>query len=178
MFKRIFLAINLPEKTKKQLLTITKDLKIQFPENAIKWTKSENLHVTVFFFGNKNEDEVKNIIQSASNLDIEKFKLKIEKITYGPNSENPRMIWAVLSFSPKIEQIANFFSGGKKNENDSIFYVTLARINRFACNEMEFLPEIDCDLDIDFFVPSMELMESKLNQKNSEYKEIEKIIFK
>jgi len=178
MLKRIFLAINLPEEIKKQLLEIIRDLENQFPENTIKWTQPENLHITIFFFGNKNENEIKNIIQSTFDLNIEKFKLKIKKIAYGPDSKNPKMIWAILEHSPEIKKINDFFSDSRKNKNNFITHITLARINNFALREMEFLPEIDCDQDIKFNASSMEFMESKLNQKSAKYKEIKKIFFK
>jgi 2'-5' RNA ligase len=66
----------LPEEIKKQLLEIIRDLENQFPENTIKWTQPENLHITIFFFGNKNENEIKNIIQSTFDLNIENSKSK------------------------------------------------------------------------------------------------------
>ncbi len=52
--RRIFLAINLPENIKEELLSY----KEKWPELPIKWTKKDNLHITLVFLGHISEQEV------------------------------------------------------------------------------------------------------------------------
>ena len=51
---RVFIAINLPGKIKKELAKIQS----QWPRLPIRWTKSENLHITLIFLGNLSDEEV------------------------------------------------------------------------------------------------------------------------
>ena len=57
---RVFLAIDLPKSLKKELS------KLKTEEQAfarLKWVEEENLHLTLFFFGNLPEKEVEKILK-------------------------------------------------------------------------------------------------------------------
>jgi len=49
MSKRLFIGINLPTATKRQLSTITRKLVVQYPQ--IKWEDKDKLHITLKFLG-------------------------------------------------------------------------------------------------------------------------------
>ncbi|MBI4101693.1 MAG: RNA 2',3'-cyclic phosphodiesterase, partial [Candidatus Nealsonbacteria bacterium] len=51
MRHRIFLAINLPENVKKKLA----DFKSKWPDLPCRWTKAENLHITLVFLGSVSD---------------------------------------------------------------------------------------------------------------------------
>ena len=70
---RLFLAINLPQKTKEEIEASLNDLKKEYP-NFI-WVPKENFHITLFFYGETNS--FKKIKEKVSDLiyDIPPFYL-------------------------------------------------------------------------------------------------------
>ena len=59
MKKKIFIAINLPEKIKSELVSYQEKIDRFFDDTCpIKWTKKDNLHITMFFIGFVEYDEL------------------------------------------------------------------------------------------------------------------------
>ncbi len=54
MRPRVFIAINLPEDIKNELISFQK----KWPNLPCRWTKKENLHITLLFLGHLNEEEL------------------------------------------------------------------------------------------------------------------------
>ena len=62
--KRLFLAINLSEATKDQLMRLIQDLRSKNSSSNIRWVqKRENLHLTLHFFGEIEEDKIAPMAQ-------------------------------------------------------------------------------------------------------------------
>ena len=144
---RIFVAINLPENIKGKLLSY----KEKWPELPVKWTKKENLHITLFFLGNIFEKELMNVLKETQEfaLKTSPFIVKLDKISYFPNKQRAKYIFA---------------TGGK-------YHITLGRIKpwEFRRIEEEDVPEISEDINLDFGVDSIEVMESFLKRSGPEY---------
>ncbi len=64
MRHRIFTAINLPEDIKGKLV----DYQSKWPELPIRWTKKNNLHITLEFLGYLSDDELLKICQDTKEL--------------------------------------------------------------------------------------------------------------
>jgi len=92
MKHRIFIAINLPKEVKKRL-TYIQD---KYPELPIKWTKKENLHITLVFIGEVTDEnlmEVCNKISEAVSKN-KTFSIDLNKVLYGPSKKlPPKMVW-------------------------------------------------------------------------------------
>ena len=54
--KRLFLAVNFPEKIKKELYSYS--YKNGYSEIPARWTKKENLHITLLFVGSLTEKKL------------------------------------------------------------------------------------------------------------------------
>ena len=92
MKHRIFIAVNLPEDTKRKLL----EYQDKWPELPVRWTKKENIHITLIFLGNLSDEELLEVIETtretASKNQV--FSIRLNKICYGPPKKMPpRMIW-------------------------------------------------------------------------------------
>jgi 2'-5' RNA ligase len=64
-------------------------------DSAVRWVRPENIHVTLYFFGEIHDDavdEVGGIIESAIH-GIEPFTIKIGGISAFPSVEKARVIW-------------------------------------------------------------------------------------
>ncbi len=75
---RLFIAINLPEEIKDILTSYQSDLPY------VRWTKRDNLHITVKFLGDK-EEEIER---------VEPFEVTINSISLWPSGDEARYIWA------------------------------------------------------------------------------------
>lgn len=151
MIKRIFLAINLPNKVKKALIKYKKGISEGFEVDPIKYTKEEKLHIIVHFFGNLNEKEIQSI-----NCNFKSFKLRIIGIDYDPSK---KMIWAYLDESKELKELKKQFS-----DESIVPHITLGKINQMKLKYNEYLPDIYQDLDIEFEVEEIDVMESKGNK--------------
>lgn len=148
MHRRIFIAVNLPENIKKKLA----DYQLKWPNLPARWTKKENLHITLDFLGDTTDEELLEILKNTKEMASkqEPYFITLNKIVYGPPNKSPRMVWAV----------------GEKS-----FHVTLARLKtwEFKQIEPEEKPEINEDINLNFEVASIEVMESELKRGGPKY---------
>ncbi|MFH1780744.1 MAG: RNA 2',3'-cyclic phosphodiesterase [Candidatus Nealsonbacteria bacterium] len=160
MMHRIFIAINLPEKIKKQLAEYQQKIEGLFQQSApIRWTKEDNLHITLEFLGNLSDDEVMKVCQETEEFakNHQPFIILLDNINYGPPDKMPpRMIW---------------ITGTKIPELNLIPHITLGRIKmwEFRQIEPEERPEIAQEINLNFEVNSLEVMESRLKKFGPDY---------
>ena len=167
MFYRIFIAIELPDSTRKELCAFNEI----WSELPVRWTGEQNLHVTLEFLGNVNEETLKEVIDRVSKIGERnsKVEIHIEKIAYGPPKEIPRYIWAYITPSDNLMNLSR-----ELNLTEFIPHITLARIDKMEFNRME-TPIINEYIDIVFPVSAISIMESK---KGSDYTALKRIELK
>jgi len=93
---RLFIAINLPVEVREALEKVQQTLKaITFP---IKWVEPKNMHLTLDFLGEVEEQRItlikESLQQTAGNF--VPFNLCLERVGAFPNLRNPRIIWVGL----------------------------------------------------------------------------------
>lgn len=187
MLYRIFTAINIPEDIKKKLT----DLQKTYPQIPARWLKEENIHITLNFLGNLDENQLLETINTTKETasQYSPFELKINKAIYGPPGKKPpRLIWAETEKNQAISLLQadlekHFFDlpsfQYKKAENRSYSpHITLARIKAFEFRKMEIeeIPEIHEEINLSFEVDSIEVMQSKLKRSGAEYAVLESIM--
>lgn len=164
--RRIFIAINLPEDVKSKLTDYQKKIEELFSpyrseasgSGPIRWTKPENLHITLEFLGYLRDQELVEICQKTKEMAASHgpFEVKLTKICCGPLNKSPRMIWAI---GPEIKEIS------------LASHITLGRIRKWEWQRVE--PEeravVDEDINLEFSVNSIEVMESVLKRGGAEY---------
>ncbi|MCD6500728.1 RNA 2',3'-cyclic phosphodiesterase [bacterium] len=190
--KRIFIAINLPEKIKTELENLEKELDSLFPEEAnrgvVRWVKKENLHLTLLFIGSVEDEKIPKIRQIVKNIaEAQKpFSLKFKKVCYGPPKQiPPRLIWIELEKKPELlnsaeklkKEMAKSGILRKVEKREFSPHITLGRIRTWQWRriEPEERPEIEKEISLDFEVKSIEIMESKLKRTGAEYTILESI---
>jgi len=84
---RIFIAINFPEEIKREL----EKFQSQWPELPIRWTKPENLHITLVFLGYLADEELVKVCQITKEVTQRHtpFSINLNKILYGPPKKMP-----------------------------------------------------------------------------------------
>ena len=105
MKKRIFVAINLPEEIRRELLSYER----RWKNLHIKWTNFYNLHITLEFLGEVNRPELNKILQAVEKtaLEIKPFDIKLDKIVLGPDSAQAKMLWVTVCVDDQIMKIKN-----------------------------------------------------------------------
>lgn len=174
---RIFIAINLPESVKDQLLAYRE----KWQEIPARWTTKENLHLTLAFLGNTSDQELAKVCDAMKQVGSrhKPFALTINRIVYGPDAKRPRMIWGKIRRSPELftiqEDIASLLSYSEKQPFAP--HLTLARLKTFELQRMELeeLPEVNEEISLSFQVESIEIMESKLKRSGAEYSIIQSV---
>lgn len=182
---RCFIAINLSEEIKEKL----QEIQFIFPEIPIKWTKKENLHITLLFLGDVNKEKIPEIEKmiEESVLNVPSFDINILETLYSPESlEVPNMIWAKVEESEHLKKInenlririGDLKVGFNKREK-FVPHVTLGKIKKWEFGQigMENLPEIKKELFLNSQIHSVELMESKLGRGGSRYSIIKSFPF-
>lgn len=184
MKKRLFLAIPLSDALREKFGGLKDKHGL---EKSIRWTNKENLHITVYFFGDIDEAKIpemsKKIAQvtSASN----KFELQYEKIRYAPPNRPARMIWADFSHSVAYDKLCNgvydetkSFMGSaaaQAHTRDPHPHLTLARLNNPAAAKNLKLEPIPPEK---MAAEGCQLMVSELTPKGPIYTVLENFKFK
>src|SRR3990167_1935877 len=96
MKKRLFVAIELPDKLKDELSQYQRDI-IKDLNNPPRLTAKENLHITVSFFGGVEEslvDGLKLKLKEVQSI-IKSFSLQFTETLFAPPGRFRSMIWVV-----------------------------------------------------------------------------------
>ena len=185
MKHRIFIAINLPENIKRKLFDHQEKIDEMFAfadSSPVRWTKKENLHITLFFLGYVADQEILDvcrIVKEAAQKN-EPFSLNLNKISYGPPGKKPRMIWVAGEKSKELGKLQRDLecsllqrkiSVTAKESRPYSTHITLGRLKQwqFKNIEPEERPEISEDISLNFEVQSIEIMESKLKPAGPDY---------
>ncbi|PIP23993.1 MAG: RNA 2',3'-cyclic phosphodiesterase [Candidatus Nealsonbacteria bacterium CG_4_10_14_0_2_um_filter_38_17] len=89
---RVFIAINLPENIKNRLVKYQE----KWLDLPVRWTRKNNIHITLVFLGNIIDEELMEIFKVVENVASkhEFFSLNLTRICYGPPQKMPpRMVW-------------------------------------------------------------------------------------
>lgn len=179
MHQRIFIAINLPEDIKKGLGYFQE----KWPELPCRWTKKENLHITLTFLGYLRDEELLEVLKITKEVAARNssFSINLKKICYGPPKKvPPRMVWTEGEKSEKLEKLQKdlenslltaSIKGLKPEVRPYTAHITLGRIKawEFRQIEPEERPEINEEINLSFEVNSIEIMESQLKRGGAEY---------
>lgn len=167
---RAFLSINIPEDIKKEIVKIQDSL----PEFIGKKTENENLHLTLKFLGEIDEDLLEKIKKSLRKIKFRKFETEVNEIGFF-SPQFIKIIWLHLSNCEKLQgEIDLALKDLSKQEERFMGHLTIARIKNIK-NKKEFLEKLS-EIKIEkkeFNVDKFYLMKSELNEKGPVYSVIE-----
>jgi 2'-5' RNA ligase len=135
---RTFIAVEVPKKIRKKINdVITEEKKRGLP---IKWVKFENLHITLKFLGEIDENKKKEIIPVLQKVvnEVTPFHVSLEGIGCFPTPNNPRVIWVgvnqgkenLCSIAQNVETM--LVSSGFREEKRFHPHLTIGRIKKFC----------------------------------------------
>ena len=176
MKRRLFIAINLPGKTKKRLI----DYKEKWNQlDSIKWVNKNNLHVTLLFIGYVDDDEMYKICQIVKETakKHESFTINFERIILGPPNKTPRMFWLQGNESQELANLQGDLQERIEQRHGKRYlfrpHVTLARFTSKALESLS--KELNEPFVAQISVETIEVMQSNLKRSGAEYSVLESI---
>jgi 2'-5' RNA ligase len=139
--RRIFIAVKID--AGKNLLKVISNLKTVLKDEKIKWTETENFHITLAFLGDTEEDKIKEInkmLKSACEGSGE-FEMIVKGVGVFKNFNDPRVIWTGIESSGKLSHLHETIKSGLKDAGISLEernfkpHLTLGRIKSIHDNE-------------------------------------------
>lgn len=180
---RVFFAIDLPEEIKQQVGNYISSLKKKSKSNSIRWSKPENLHITLQFMGSVDSNDLSEIIERVRDKISGVFKnipIQLGALQLFPNPFKARVI--VFDVLPQdvltelSEEIGQGIEAAGYETEDRRFraHMTLGRIKHQSV-KLKFLEEVDL-LDIDpITIDEVVLFRSEPTPTGSQYLPLERI---
>ena len=181
---RVFCAIEIPAEVRERLIEHVQKLRQALPDVQASWTKPENIHLTLKFFGNISQQQVVKASDAASRATagLSPFTMRIEEPGSFPTRGPARVLWigindptgSLIKLQQKFD--AECETEGFSREDRAFHpHLTVARLRtpRGARslsekhNELRFEPA-------EVTVSSLILFRSELSPKGSRYSVISK----
>jgi RNA 2',3'-cyclic 3'-phosphodiesterase len=176
---RIFCAFELPELLRLRLAKHATTVREAVPEAAASWSRPENIHLTVKFFGNVDQAKVP-LISAALARAVKEFgpiEIQVGKTGVFPRPSRPQVLWIGIEdpsgglsrLHARLEDESGR-EGFPKEERAFRPHLTIARIrkpgnaSRLADTHlrMEFAP-------VEITLSELVLFRSELSPKGSKY---------
>jgi 2'-5' RNA ligase len=128
MNHRIFIGIFVDEETKASILDWQNKFKGDF---KVRWTKPENLHITVIPPMVVPEEDLEGVIQKFKMAELSKtFNLHFRSISFGLTRSKVEYIWLNGATAEELIEIKNTFENifGKNDQREYHPHVTIGRV--------------------------------------------------
>jgi 2'-5' RNA ligase len=177
--KRLFIAVDVPNETKKRIEDLVCDWQKWLPLKAF---NPDNLHLTILFLGNVPIQDIGAIKECLGNISktCEPFKLYFQEIEAGPNPLWPRLIWLTFIKSDSLTKIKQALRGcivkklpylaAQVGTRDSSAHLTLVRFQRGRKIASKQLAKITQKFSGELEVADLSLYQSQLTPKGPIYK--------
>jgi 2'-5' RNA ligase len=105
--KRTFIATKI-NPGEKLLQTYTK-LRNELKNEKIKWVNSDHFHITLFFLGDTDEENIPQIKSRLNDIaqEFHSFKISLSGLGVFKNINKPRVLWAGIQQYETMEKIKN-----------------------------------------------------------------------
>ena len=102
---RAFLAIPLPQQLQDSIRSVQRQLQTQIPD--ARWVRPKNLHLTLHFFGETEQEVLEKIKVSVLSVKgcRRPFMVEVKGLGAFPNLHRPRIIWLDLEPKDQLRQL-------------------------------------------------------------------------
>jgi len=166
---RCFIGIDLPIVAVKEIQKIQKKLEPNFTGRL---TSSENLHLTLKFLGEIENESINDAKKRLSSITHPPFELTLKDV--GVFSQKfIKIIWVKVSDVPLQSLVDNCLNDIFESENRFMGHITIARVKNLA-DKKSFLQLINVTTvnEVSFMVKDFYLKESILASDRPIYKDI------
>lgn len=172
--KRVFVAIKISKQLQAEIAKWRQD----FPDWPVRWVPDENLHITLA--PPWPEDDIPKIKNNLAKIQdrFKPFKINFNKVSFGPNQRDPRLIWATGQAPEEIINLAKtvqeVIGQAQNNSRPFTLHLTLARFKPWQFSGFKN-KNLDEQVSWPDLVNEVELIESVLLPTGAEYIALKKI---
>ena len=96
---RLFIAIELPAYARQKIRRHVDTLRRELPEARASWTREENLHLTLKFFGDTPVEKVEEMSQTLSVVAnrMQPFEIELDGCGAFPPNGRPKVLWIAIN---------------------------------------------------------------------------------
>ena len=182
---RVFCAVELPEAVRAQLEKHVAQLRKEVPNAAASWSRVENIHLTLKFFGNVEVKRITRISEAAERVvkQFSTFPIAVGGTGVFPKPSRPQVLWIGVSDpSGQLSALQTKFEneceaeGFEKEDRAYRPHLTIARLRKPEGSlanthlKMQFEP-----IEID--ITELVVFRSELSSKGSRYTPISRVSF-
>jgi 2'-5' RNA ligase len=175
---RVFFAIDLPDNTKEMLAEYIESLKLLSKSSHIRWSRTENLHITLQFLAEVNSEHIDQMIalvEAELLAEIKHFKISLRELHLYPDPYRPRVLVvdiapqaALASLSAKIG--AGIQKAGLEIEARQFRgHMTIGRFKTVQKSAVNFLAKADAPDVGDIEINEVVLFQSVPHSDGSHY---------
>lgn len=173
---RLFIAIDLPEMVKDELLRAAAQMGRQLPDRAVRWVKPEQMHLTLRFLGDTAVSQLPDLQNQLTQLTSQytPFRLHLNGVGAFPNRKRPRVVWVGLGGDVAQLQTMQVALedrvvalGWSREKRPFSPHVTLGRVK-----DAKKVQALNWGVDLakmDFAVTAVQLVQSELRPSGAVY---------
>ena len=181
---RTFIAIDIPEKLRKTIANLQSGLKGL--GGKITWVKPENIHLTLKFLGNTEENKIEIIAEKLEQavLSFNRFEIKFKAIGAFPNFRRAKVFWVgcvenkdtLTELANKIDQLMSEVEFEREKRQFSA-HLTIGRVRDHRGIEpvITMLQQEKYFAGENFVVKEVSLIKSELTRQGPIYTPLKKI---
>jgi 2'-5' RNA ligase len=147
---RVFFAIEMPAEIQEILAKIIFELKKSFREDAVRWTKPANLHLTLQFLKAMESADVTMLAGKVREAlrDVSVFAVKTGELELFPSAERPKIISLAVQPSDNLSNLSQIIGSGITAANYPLeprafrAHLTMGYLNAAPGKKYFLLPEI------------------------------------
>ncbi|KPK96671.1 MAG: hypothetical protein AMJ95_12915 [Omnitrophica WOR_2 bacterium SM23_72] len=184
---RTFIAIELPEEVRESLARLQDRLKQS--QADVKWVQPHNIHLTLKFLGEINEEQLAKITRVLDEVGLSKksFQMSLSTVGAFPKMNFPRVIWVgVEKGESETKEIARALEEGvsifgiPKEKRPFSSHITIGRVRSNLCKDklINDLTKIGSLEGKEFAVTKLTLFKSTLTPKGPAYEVLKTVSLK
>jgi RNA 2',3'-cyclic 3'-phosphodiesterase len=162
---RLFIAVELPEEIKNSIELVKESFK---PVKGLRFVSKDNIHITLKFLGEINDEKVPDIISALADVHVKPFKLLISKLGVFPNENNMRVLWVDAEPAEPLSELKKRIDAalpGSRDDHPFKNHITIARITTGMPEDMRMINELVMNKNVEkkeFIVRKFILFKSTL----------------
>lgn len=171
---RVFLAIDIPSEIKKKITRLTESIRNYYPH--YNWVSEENYHITLYFFGEVDENKISKIKSRVKNeiWDMKPFYLFSKSLGVFSNKKHILYIdfYREKNLEYLTKKLKKSFNNDDKNKSQYLPHLTLARGKRSSKQQYFALVKKlkKVDVKINFYINKIILYQSIIKSTKPIYK--------
>jgi 2'-5' RNA ligase len=136
---RAFVAVDLGDEAKDAVCAIQRQLEEVVPRGSVRWTKPDQLHLTLWFLGNVPAPRLPELCQAVGGglTGVARFRLRLGSLGAFPSPRAPRVLWVglegdlprLLEVQGRVARAAGAF-GDHQEARPFHAHLTIGRVNR------------------------------------------------